>query len=69
MGESSYTGHKTDKNKLFVYTRQDENGWYYFVNQFNGNKLYETTQRFTACYQATDAGCHFVAGYQLKNCN
>ena len=65
MGESSYTGYKTAKHKLFVYTKQDKEGWFFFINRFDGSKLYESTQRFECGYQANDSGCHFVLGYQL----
>ena len=67
MDRVTATGYQEDKDKLFVYTAQDKDGWYCFVNRFNGERIFQSTQRFESAYQAQDAGCHFVLGVEFKS--
>ena len=63
MNQVTATGY--DKDRLFTYPQQDQEGFYFIVNRANGERVFTASQRFETSYQATDAGCYFIHGFEI----
>ena len=59
MNNSTYTGNKTSRNQIFVYTFQELGEWYATVHKSDGKRVYKSPF-VNASLTARDLACDYM---------